>query len=425
MMIESMCGQVVFIVGECMKTKKNNILIMTITMISMLFMLGWSGLNLPSYGASTVMVGQASKGESGSYNQQAGDQTGKEVYVSAWNHNSTTRHWSIVARPKKSAVAKKIAQTVMDACNNEHVGYDRNTEDIKSFYYELKGCGWDASKITNDCETTCTPLIAAAINAAGITCDPVVSASKFITLFKTGDLSSHFTVYTSSAYTASSANLKAGDILITYYTTNGKTYSHGAVVVSGTSSTNNAVAKTTFKPNGVSTSGCVPGKNYTIKCNMNIRYGPSTNYGIKKRSELSADGRKNALIGTNAVLKKGTTVSCIAVHNDWIQIPSGWMCAMSNGTSRIVGIADKKVTVKVGKNYKLKKALYVRTGPSTNNPTIKRSSLSTSAKKCAVSGIKLAKFKKGTIVTCQKKSGQWMKVPSGWICCKPGNVANV
>lgn len=406
-------------------------------------------VTVPIFGATSVMVGQASKGESGSYNQTAGDQTGKEVYVSAWNHNSTTRHWSLVARANDTKVRAKIAQTVMDACNNEHVGYDRADGDIKSFYLALQAAGWDASKIAVDCETTCTPLIAAAINAAGIKCDAVISAAKFKSLFTTGALSNYFKVYTSSDYTASSSKLVAGDILITYYTTGDKTYSHGAVVVSSpNAASGNASNRSAFKPSGVSNIGCVVGKSYVTTTELNVRYGPATTYSIKKRADLSSDGKKNALDGTYAVLKSGTTVTCIAVHGNWIEIPSGWICGYSNGQAHLSGVApvltaasstaktastktvktttksSTTVTVKKGKNYKLKKTLYVRKGPGTNYAAKKRSSLSASAKKYAVKNIKSAKFKKGTVVTCLEKKGNWMRIPSGWVCCKKGNVAN-
>lgn len=74
------------------------------------------------------------------------------------------------------------------------------------------------------------------------------------------------------------------------------------------------------------------GKTYTLQANMKVRAGAGTNYRQKKRSELSADGKKHAQAGTYAVLKKGTKVTCLAIKGDWIKIPSGWVCCKQGST---------------------------------------------------------------------------------------------
>lgn len=70
---------------------------------------------------------------------------------------------------------------------------------------------------------------------------------------------------------------------------------------------------------------------YTLQVNLNVRYGAGTNYRIKKYSELTKDGRKHALNQANAVLKRGTKVTCkdiiIKDKEVWLQIPSGFICA--------------------------------------------------------------------------------------------------
>lgn len=88
------------------------------------------------------------------------------------------------------------------------------------------------------------------------------------------------------------------------------------------------------------------GRTYTITANsgLKVRTGAGTNYRQKKRSELTAGGKKAAKVGTYAVLKKGTRVTVKAVksvgNQVWVQIPSGWICAqigstvyLSDGTS--------------------------------------------------------------------------------------------
>jgi surface antigen len=71
----------------------------------------------------------------------------------------------------------------------------------------------------------------------------------------------------------------------------------------------------------------IVGETYTLQYDMKVRTGPSTSYRQKKRTELTASGKKSALDGTYAVLKKGTEITCMQVKGNWIKIPSGWVCA--------------------------------------------------------------------------------------------------
>lgn len=74
------------------------------------------------------------------------------------------------------------------------------------------------------------------------------------------------------------------------------------------------------------------GKNYTLQVDLNVRYGAGTNYGIKKYNELTEDGKKHAYIQTNAVLKKGTVVTCLEIIKNgqdiWLKIPSGYVAGI-------------------------------------------------------------------------------------------------
>lgn len=82
------------------------------------------------------------------------------------------------------------------------------------------------------------------------------------------------------------------------------------------------------------------GQVYTTQVNLKVRTGAGTNASWKKTSELSADGQKNALNQTNAVLKAGTRVTVKEIKNIgndiWVRIPSGW----------IAGYYDNKEYVK-------------------------------------------------------------------------------
>lgn len=75
-----------------------------------------------------------------------------------------------------------------------------------------------------------------------------------------------------------------------------------------------------------------PGGTYTLLFDVKVRKGAGTNFGQKLRTRLTTNGKKNAKAGLYAVLKKGTKVTATAVKNKkdetWLEIPSGWVCAV-------------------------------------------------------------------------------------------------
>lgn len=90
--------------------------------------------------------------------------------------------------------------------------------------------------------------------------------------------------------------------------------------------------------NTVTTSPIIPqtkaqykvGKVYTLQSNMYVRQTPA---GSKiKFDSLTEDGKRNGYHDDegNAILRQGTKVTCKAVRDNWIQIPSGWVCAYNN-----------------------------------------------------------------------------------------------
>lgn len=81
------------------------------------------------------------------------------------------------------------------------------------------------------------------------------------------------------------------------------------------------------------------GKTYTLQVDLNVRYGASILYARKKYNELTEDGKKHAYNQTNAVLKKGTRVTCLETiienNNIWLKIPSGWVAGYYEGKEYI------------------------------------------------------------------------------------------
>ena len=76
--------------------------------------------------------------------------------------------------------------------------------------------------------------------------------------------------------------------------------------------------------------------NYTLQADLKVRCGAGTGYAQKKTSALTVNARKSAYNQTNAVLKRGTKITALKVVKKsdkeyWIQIPSGYICAMQQG----------------------------------------------------------------------------------------------
>lgn len=73
--------------------------------------------------------------------------------------------------------------------------------------------------------------------------------------------------------------------------------------------------------------------NYKTLGSMNVRTGAGTNYPVKKVSQLTADGKKNATStnpNADAVYKTGTVFTAYEIINNnygtWAKTPSGYVC---------------------------------------------------------------------------------------------------
>ena len=72
------------------------------------------------------------------------------------------------------------------------------------------------------------------------------------------------------------------------------------------------------------------GQTYTLQSDMYVRQTPN---GAKiKYDSLTEDGKKNGKFDDdgNAILNKGTRVTCKAMSENWMKIPSGWVCAYNS-----------------------------------------------------------------------------------------------
>lgn len=111
----------------------------------------------------------------------AGDQTGKEVSTQAYYTSS--KGW-VGLRAYNSTVADKLAEAMLEACNNNNIGYDQNqrTGVITALlkYGSLKA-------IAVNTEADCSSLVrACVIQATGIDPGNFTTAAEKAVLLKTG-----------------------------------------------------------------------------------------------------------------------------------------------------------------------------------------------------------------------------------------------
>lgn len=157
-----------------------------------------------------VRIAQASRGESGYTNQQAGNQTGSELNIRTW-HVYANGGWDTLIRPKSPDTAEKIARAFEQAVKNPNIGYDMNLSDRRSLFAKAKAAGWDISKITEKCECDCSSLATTAINCAGVKVSEWAATG---TMAAVCQATGQFDILRSSKYLTTDEYLKRGDLLM-------------------------------------------------------------------------------------------------------------------------------------------------------------------------------------------------------------------
>ena len=160
------------------------------------------------WGTGNIKIAEAASGESGLYNQAAGDQTGKEVRIREWYGG-----WTYVFRPKDINVAKIASSNMIAGCKNPAIGYDLT--DRMSLYRVAEKVDWNLAKVTEKCETSCVDMVSVCLISAGVDVPKGnASANMYSTLMQSAKTKGQFECYTSSEYTNSKKNLRPGDILV-------------------------------------------------------------------------------------------------------------------------------------------------------------------------------------------------------------------
>lgn len=245
----------------------------------------YQNLNVKNFISKSVIIGEAASGERGLSGNTPGDQKGWEVDTGGWAYSSKSNspnHWQYVFRAKDINARLRIAQAVIDACNNRHVGYDWGWPDRKSFFKEAEKVGFDISKVNVNCECSCSELANVGVAAAGL--KGYVSEDQQANV---GTLADHlkdskeFYRYTSSDYVASSSKLIPGDILI------GSVHTCTVVKTPKREGMENAVADWSIKNNGKISSSAKDVKTGAVAWAMAISSDNTFHFGKGTSSHLA------------------------------------------------------------------------------------------------------------------------------------------
>ena len=143
---------------------------------------------------------------------KAGDQTKKEWQLRSWYK----RPWTVVLRHPSQMVALKIAELAIDAALNNKIGYDQYQR--YTYWTQLEKAGYDPKAITTACEADCTAGVNANVKAVGAlyhipaleALPKAVNSRNMKKLYTAAG----FKALTGSKYTANTAYLLPGDILL-------------------------------------------------------------------------------------------------------------------------------------------------------------------------------------------------------------------
>ena len=237
-----------------------------------------------------VIIGSARINEEGTVSGgKAGDQTGREVSTQAYYMHS--KGWYCL-RPKSISVANALADAMLEACNNNCIGYCQAHR--TSVIPKLRAAG-RLSKIKTNVETDCSELVRACCIQAGFDPGDFNTASEVRTLNATNQFMSKISV-------TSRTTLYNGDILVT------KSKGHTAIVVSG-HPRQAASSKPKPKPSINTTAGDVVAAQHR---NNNLAGSYSvTASSLMLRTDTNTSSSDNII----AKMKRGTIVNCYGYYN--------------------------------------------------------------------------------------------------------------
>ena len=236
-----------------------------------------------------IVFGSARIDENGNISGgRAGDQTGNEVSMQGYYMHA--RGWYAL-RPKNADVAAKMATSMINACNNDNIGYDQNNRNVVSM---IKKYG-STKNIAEKCETDCGNLVRGCIlEASGRDVGEFYTGNEASVLEASGLFEKRFSV-------SSSGQLYNGDVLVT------KSKGHTVIVVSGRPRSGGSSSS------GESSSAGTSNIN-TSYCGKGIGTGTCTGNGVRVRTGA---GTNYTAIGS---LNVGDQVEVLAKEGGWYKV---------------------------------------------------------------------------------------------------------
>jgi hypothetical protein len=155
-----------------------------------------------------VMLGQASKGETGFTSQKPGNQTGRELnIVKYYTH---VKGWRVFRAPTATA-QHRIAYAALRAIDNLCIGYDQTNRN--TLFESAQKYGYDPGAVHIDVECDCSSLVRVCCAYAGYILPDFTTATEPDVLLRAGFKE------------VGLVDLQPGDILVT------KTKGHTCIVV--------------------------------------------------------------------------------------------------------------------------------------------------------------------------------------------------
>lgn len=139
----------------------------------------------------------------------------------------------------------------------------------------------------------------------------------------------------------------------------------------------------------------------------------SNSMGVYTSTASALNVRSGAGTGYRVVrtYPKGTRFDLYEVKNGWGRTPSGWICLQY--TTYGGGNATATTASSAGTYRVTASALHVRYGAGTGYSKVPYRNLTANAKAHAYGN---GCLKNGTRVTVLQTSGNWARIPSGWVC---------
>ena len=240
-----------------------------------------------------------------------GDQTSREVRKGGYYNFGQ----SYCIRPRRETIAARIAACAIEIADNENIGYDQ--ENRETLFDAFKNNNWKNFFIDDLCSTDCSMLAICCANFA-------LESEVFPKTLYSGNIVPVMTRNSNFVKMTIGKNFvpSKGDIIVAP----GK---HVIIVVDS-----EYIGTPIEKPLYMA------GKTYMLDANMKVRSGAGVKSAWKKRVELTTDGFEHSQEREEAVLVKGTKVTCrniIEIGSDiWMEIPSGYVAAFYQGVRYVI-----------------------------------------------------------------------------------------